>query len=116
MASRRLIRDLADSRPDGKVTYRLDPSGPVEEADIERELLPLLYRYHPALDDLSGRLKEQPGIRELVPLGPEFFLTPPDENGISRFGGVRLPADVRAEFLEELRTKGWLVEEWGSRA
>jgi hypothetical protein len=111
MASRRLSRGLADSRPDGKVTYRLDASGPVEEGDIEKELLPLLYGHHPALEDLTGRLKEQPGIRELMPLGPEFFLAPPDEKGISRLGGVRLPADVRTEFLDKLRAKGWLIEE-----
>jgi hypothetical protein len=111
MASRRLILDLADSRPDGKATYRLDQSGPIDEGDIARELLPLLYRYHPALDDVTGRLKEEPGVRQLMPLGPEFFLSPPDEMSISRFGGVRLPSEVRRPFLEELRASGWVIEE-----
>jgi hypothetical protein len=111
MASRRLIRDLADPRPDGKVTFRLDQSGPIDEGDIERELLPLIYRYHPALDDVTGRLKEEPGVRQLMHLGPEFFLSPPNEMSTSRFGGVRLPEDVRRPFLEELRASGWVIEE-----
>jgi len=74
-------------------------------------LLPLLYRYHPALDDVTGKFKEQPGVRQLMPLGPEFFLSRPDEKGISRFGDVRLPSDVKLAFLEELRASGWVIEE-----
>jgi len=111
MASRRLILDVSETRRDEKATYRLDPSGPVDEGDIERELLPLLYKYHPALDDVSGKLKQEPGVRDALALGPEFFLSAPDEEAISRFGGVRLPVATRDAFVRDLRASGWVIEE-----
>lgn len=111
MAARKLTYDPTGDDPGNKATFHLEQSGPIGEAEIERELLPFLYKYHPALEEASGRLKRQPGVRELLSHGPEFFLTPPDEGGISHFGGLRLPHDVKEEFLRELREIGWVVQE-----
>ena len=109
--SRKLTYDPTDGAPGGKATFHLEQLGSIGEAEIERELLPFLYRYHPALEDTSGRLKQQPGIDRLIHEGPEFFLTPPDERGVSHFGGLRLPFDVKDAFLRDLRAGGWEVKE-----
>lgn len=111
MASRRLIRDSSESRTDGKVTYRLDPTGPIDEGSIEQELLPIVYRHHPALDDVTGRLKQRPGVRDLMVMGPELFLAQADQGGVSLLGGVRLPPSLRAAFLNDLKANGWVIEE-----
>jgi hypothetical protein len=109
--SRKLTYDPSAGGPGGKATFHIEQLGPIGEAEIESELLPLLYKYHPALEDASGRLKQQPGVRELMSIGPEFFLTPPDDRGVSHFGGLRLPYAVKEAFVSELRASGWIVEE-----
>lgn len=111
MPSRKLTFDGTGGESGHKATFHLEQSGPIDEGEIERELLPLLYKYHPALDDTSGRLKQQPGVGHLMHSGPEFFLTPPDERGISHFGGLRVPYQVKDAFLSELRANGWDVRE-----
>ena len=93
------------------VQFVLEQSGPIGEGEIERELLPFLYRHHPALEESSGRLKPKPGINRLIHSGPSFFLTKPDSGGVSHFGGLRLPPDVKDAFLHDLRSNGWEVEE-----
>jgi len=110
MAARRLTCDPGASSDDGKVTFRLDASGSVDEGDIQRELMPVFYKLHPALDDATGRLKQQPDVRALLPLGPEFFLTSPDEHGFSHLGGIRVPVEAKDQFVRELRVLGWVVD------
>lgn len=110
MASRRLFCDPDTHTPEGKVTFRLDLSGTVGEGDIQSELLPIFYSLHPALDDESGRLKQQPDLRALLPLGPEFFLTNLDEQGVSHLGGIRIPASSKQQFVRKLLDLGWIVE------
>lgn len=111
MPARKLTFDPTGYAPGNKAVFHLEQNGPLGEGEIEQELAPLLHKYHPALDDQSGKLKQQPGVRELVSLGPEFFLTPPDASGVSHFGGIRLPYKVKDAFLAELRANGWQVEE-----
>jgi hypothetical protein len=110
MASRRLFYDPGAHTPDGKVTFRLDLTGAVGEGDIQSELLPIFYSLHPALDNESGRLKQQPDVRSLLPLGPEFVLTNPDEQGDSHLGGIRIPASSTEQFVRKLLALGWIVE------
>ena len=93
------------------VRFVLEQSGPIDEAEIERELLPLLYRHHQALEESSGRLKQEPGINRLRHSGPSFFLTGDDGGGVSHFGGLRLPRHVKDAFLHDLKLNGWEVEE-----
>jgi hypothetical protein len=111
MPSRKLTFDPTGDEPGNKATFHLEQSGPIGESEIERELLPLLHKYHPALEAATGRLKQQPGISQLRHSGPEFFLTSPDAGGISHFGGLRLPYAVKDAFLSELRATGWEVRE-----
>ena len=111
MPSRKLTFDPNGIGPADKATFRLEQSGPIGEAEIQGELLPLLYRYHPALEESTGRLKQEPGINRLMGLGPEFFLTSADEGGVSHFGGLRVPHDVKDALLGDLRANGWEVEE-----
>ena len=109
--SRKLTFDPTFDAPSDKAAFRLEQLGPIGEAEIERELLPYVYRFHPALDDATGRLKQQPGVRELWSQGPEFFLTQPDERGVSHFGGLRVRFAIKDAFITELRAAGWVIEE-----
>lgn len=76
--SRKPTYDPTADEPSGMVRFILEQSGPIDEAEIERELLPLLYRHHPALEESSGRLKQEHGVNRLMHSGPSFFLTGPD--------------------------------------
>jgi hypothetical protein len=108
---RRLVRDPSADAGDGKVAFRVELSEGLDEGEVERQLLPLLYKFHPALDDTSGRLKQELGVRALMSKGPDFYLTEPDADGVSHFGGVRIPVQDQQSFLAELRALGWSVLE-----
>jgi len=110
-AVRRLVRDPGADTGGEKLGFRFELSEDVDEDEVERQLLSLVYRFHPAFDEATGSLKEGPGIRELKLKGPEFYLLAPDADGIARFGGVRIPAQDKDAFLAELRALGWSVVE-----
>jgi hypothetical protein len=109
MPIRRLVRDHHEVNTNGKLTYRLPE---IEgEKEIFEELMPLIYKFHPALDDTTGRLKQEPGIPENLLQGPELFLTSPDLDGFSHIGGIRIPENDTKLFLGDLRLLGWIIEE-----
>lgn len=109
MPTRRLIRDHHADNADGKLTYQL--ASFEDEKEIFDELMPLIYKFHPALDETTGRLRQEPGSSGKLLLGPDLFLTDPDSNGFSHIGGIRIPEKDTQLFLDDLRLLGWSVEE-----
>lgn len=109
MPIRRLVRDHHAVNSHGKLTYLLPEID--GEKEIFEELMPLIYKFHPALDETTGQIKQEPGIPEELLQGPDLFLTSPDSDGFAHIGGIRIPEISAQLFLADLRLLGWVIEE-----
>ncbi len=90
----------------GMLTALLEPGGNISEQEIERELLSVIYRCDPALEDETGRLT--PGKKNSE-ISLSIILTDPDENGISHLGGIRGKRDLLIVALQELKDLGYEI-------
>ena len=90
----------------GELAALLDQSGEIPEGIIEDELLAVIYRADPALDDESGRLV--PGMKNSE-ISLSLHLTEPGPDGISPLGGIRGQEAIFYLVLEELQKIGYEV-------
>lgn len=90
----------------GELVAELDQVGEVSEEEIERELLSVIYKSDPSLDDDTGRLI--PG-RKGLEISLSLHLTEPDPDGVSHLGGIRGKRELFARVMQELEAIGYEV-------
>jgi len=90
----------------GELVAMLDQSGDIPEGIIETELLEVIHKADPALDDETGRLV--PGMKNSE-IALSLHITEPDSEGISGLGGIRGKETVFQLVLEELQKIGYEV-------
>jgi len=80
------LREL-EMRPHSpeSVRFHLRTGGPWAEAELERELLPIVFAADPALDASDGRLL--PGHRASG-VTTTLFVVGPDSGGLHHLGGI----------------------------
>ncbi len=103
MARRAVIINELSS---GELVAELEQGGDIPEEVIEGELLSIIYKTDPALDNDTGRLV--PGKKNSE-ISLSLHLTEPDLEGISRLGGIRGNEKLFHVVLQELKVIGYEV-------
>ena len=107
MIKRILKVEKVESSPE-ELQASLEFGGTASEEEIEKELLNVIFKCSPALEENTGRLA--PGKKQ-TEIGLSLFLTEPDNNGISHLAGIRGVKSLVYSALNELGNKGYEVVE-----
>jgi hypothetical protein len=103
MFSRHLEMQLALG---GIVQFLVRPGTDLDEASLERELLPIVYLANPALDSATGLLL--PG-RHASEVTTRLFMVGPSAEGLHHIGGITCTSQVASHVAKSARARGFHV-------